>query len=103
MNINYDEIIRRANDRAEKLKLLDAQLEDAKAQAVKLCEALQYFSELSTLQSSMDQEGRELLPRDLSLSVMYVGDAADKLWRSLTLTPDNHLYLARLVELAEKT
>ena len=61
MNINYDEIITKANERKDALKALSEALKDAQSQATKLHEALNYFAELLPLLQAIDPEGRNML------------------------------------------
>lgn len=61
MNINYDEIITKANERKDALKTLSEALKDAQSQATKLHEALNYFAGLQPLLQAIDPEGRNML------------------------------------------
>lgn len=61
MNINYDEIITKANQRKDALKALSGALKDVQSQATKLHEAMNYFAELLPLLQAIDPEGRNML------------------------------------------
>jgi hypothetical protein len=61
MNINYGEIITKANERKDALKALSEALKDAQSQATKLHEALNYFAGLLSLMQAIDPEGRNML------------------------------------------
>ena len=61
MNINYDEIITKANQRKDALKALSEALKDVQSQATKLHEAMNYFAELLPLLQAIDPEGRNML------------------------------------------
>lgn len=76
MNINYDEIIHRANERAEKLKALTERLAPIQEKAEQLAAALVYFYNLREAVDDLDAEGRALLPAGLEHRVTYVGATA---------------------------
>lgn len=61
MNINYDEIITKANARKNALQALAAQIPEIEQQRIKLYEALDFFDNLQILASSIDTEGRLIL------------------------------------------
>lgn len=61
MNINYDEIITKANARKNALQALAAQIPEIEQQRIKLYEALDFFATLQLLTSNIDQEGRMIL------------------------------------------
>lgn len=84
MNINYDEIIHRANVRAEKLKALTERLAPIQEKAEQLAAALVYFHNLSGAVDDLDAEGRALLPASLEHRVTYVGATAKTVWEQLT-------------------
>lgn len=88
MKINYDEIITKANERKEQLQALTTKLQDIEAQAVKLGEALQYFSELKSARDALDAEGQKLLPPSLSSRLYHVGERASSFWRQMCLSAD---------------
>ena len=61
MNINYDEIITKANARKNALQALAAQIPEIEQQRIKLYEALDFFAALQPLTTNLDQEGRMIL------------------------------------------
>lgn len=70
MNINYDEIITKANQRKDALKALSKALKEVDMQATVLYDALSYFENLGVLMKAVDQEGRNMLG-DIALAVHY--------------------------------
>ena len=76
MNINYDEIIHKANARAEKLKALTEKLAPIQEKAEQLAAALVYFHNLREAVNDLDAEGRALLPEGIESRVAHVGAAA---------------------------
>lgn len=73
MNINYDEIIHRANARAEKLKALTEQFEPIHEKAEQLIDALLYFERLEANVRELDSEGQALLPNYVVHRLLAVG------------------------------
>lgn len=73
MNINYDEIIHRANARAEKLKALTEQFEPIHEKAEQLIDALLYFEKLEANVRELDSEGQALLPSYVVHRLLTVG------------------------------
>jgi hypothetical protein len=61
MNINYDDIITKANARKNALKALEAKFTEVPLQARLMKEALQFFASLGPLLASLDAEGCDML------------------------------------------
>lgn len=61
MNINYDEIITKANERKEKLKAFQEHSLGAEAHANAILRGLLYFSNLRYKAEALDSEGRAML------------------------------------------
>lgn len=101
MNINYDEIIHRANERAEKLKALNEKLTQAKGHATALSEALAYFDDLREARDQLDSEGLAMLG-PLGSYIHSVGSTANVTTRSLFGDSRSPQYLPKLVELIEQ-
>lgn len=78
MNINYDEIITKANERAERLKALTEQIAPVQEKAHQLIDALIYFRDLSVAVELLDSEGKALLPPGVASRAMRVGQEVNK-------------------------
>lgn len=63
MNIDYSEIITKANARKEALQALSKALEPAEHHAADLFDALDYFATLLPLAKAIDAEGKAMMPR----------------------------------------
>lgn len=61
MNINYEAIIEKAQQRSEKLQEFQKFAQDAGEQAEALVTSLRYFVKLSNTAILLDDEGREML------------------------------------------
>lgn len=61
MNINYDEIITKANERAEKLKAIQEYACFVEENANALLLSLKYFQKFGKLVAELDPEGRQII------------------------------------------
>ena len=84
MNINYDEIITKANQRKERLQELNARLEKQPEMLRKLQEVQQWATKVRDWHNALDDEGRTLLPlrvRDSlarsATTIVRIGQAID--------------------------
>ena len=73
MKINYEEIISKANDRAEALREIARRLDDVEAEADSLVGALNYFATTYTMIKALDKEGQDLLPSGVANRLVAVG------------------------------
>ena len=96
MKINFEEIIEKAQQRAEKLKEFQAFAKDAEGRADEMLEALAYFARLASYVKALDLEGKELLG-PVSQRAQHIGDWAGSQYRSLTDGPA-HLNIRTLVD-----
>lgn len=84
MNINYDEIITKANQRKERLQGLTERLKRQPEMLSKLQEVQQWATEVRDWHNVLDDEGRTLLPLRVrgslassATTVVRIGQAID--------------------------
>jgi len=95
MNINYDEIITKANERAEKLKVVQEYAKGIDDKAHELLDLMLYFANLGNKAQAVDAEGRQLLPG--SLKAYHIGNWASGEYSRLTDGP-KHMNILELVK-----
>ena len=72
ININYEEIITKANERKERLQQLILLLNDAQDRYDELVEASDWLRELSNVYNKLDEEGRQMLPKSVKNTFEYI-------------------------------
>ncbi len=97
MNINYEDIIEKAAQRAEKLKELQQYAEGAEDRAHEMLNAMLYFDHLANRVKALDAEGKELLG-PVSMRAQHIGDWARSGYRALTDQGAKHLQILDLVK-----
>lgn len=83
MNINYDEIITKANDRKLLLQSLTTQLEKTPDVLRQLTEARLWADQVHRTFASLDQEGRELLPMKIRKALLYASFTVTYIGRAI--------------------
>ena len=78
MNINYDEIINKANERAEKLKAIQNYAHFVEENANALISSLNYFRDFGKLITEVDSEGRAMLGQTF-YRVTRIGSKAESM------------------------
>lgn len=98
MNINYDEIITRANTRKDKLMEITKDLVDFQYRRTELYKALSYFATLGEKAGRLDPEGRALLGDELTSRLVSVGSVTRSFWAQCENEPTagNHYYTSLL-------
>lgn len=96
MNIDYSEIITKANARKEALQALARALEPAESQAAVLIDALDYFGTLLPLAKAIDAEGKAMMPRLLE-RVNDIAYRCESLRASLICEPSQYRSLSGLL------
>lgn len=91
MNIQFEQIIERANKRKDQLVEIAAELETLTEHIAHLEEDLAYFENLGRLVCALDQEGRQMIAL-IATYATYVGGAAGNL-RGKLFTGDKPLLL----------
>ena len=84
MNINYDEIITKANERAEKLKAIQNCAHFVEENANALISSLKYFRDFGKLVSELDPEGRVMLGQTF-YRVTRIGSLAESMLGTCTI------------------
>lgn len=79
MNIDYAAIITAADKRKSALKQLEDLVNQAGPHEEALRGALHYVTDLQAAWSQLDKEGRELLPKELSGALAYIGTTRSRL------------------------
>lgn len=72
MNINYDEIITKANERKVLLQNIAATLRDAEEMYNKVSDVVAWLSYLRDMYKRLDAEGRALLPKRERLAMDFL-------------------------------
>lgn len=97
MNINYEDIIKNASQRAENLKEIQQYAERAEDAAHELLNAMLYFANLANRVRLLDAEGKGLLG-PVSLRAQHIGDWASSNYANLTNQSAKHLQILDLVK-----
>lgn len=84
MNINYEDIITKANERAERIKDFLAFTKEADERAHDIVQGLLYFSNLGKMVTAIDAEGKSMLG-GVGVRAQCVGQYASDAHRYLTI------------------
>ena len=87
MNINFDDIITKANERKEKLKGIQEYSREIENRTDDLLFAMMYFDDLSRFVSDLDVEGRNMVPG--ATRMHYIGSWARTEYAKLVNGPEN--------------
>lgn len=79
LNIKYDEIIARADQRRSNLKRLEASLDNLPAQLHSLADIIEYVDDLRTIWTDLDKEGRDLIPQPVREQLQYIRNFSESL------------------------
>ena len=82
MNIEFDKIIEKANARKDKLIEITDLLADADYQVKNLVEAIAWVDSLRKAFVSLDQEGRDLLPRPINNTLSAIDYIRTRLYEA---------------------
>lgn len=83
MKIDYAEIIEKANVRKEQLQTLEVLLEEASSRVAEIQNIVQWVTYIGQAHSTLDQEGRNMLPEGVRSTLTKIGDIGACLNRSL--------------------
>ncbi len=100
MEINYDQIITKANERAEKLKDLQAYSADAEKHAHNMLSGMLYFANLLNRVEALDDEGRAML-KGVPIRARLIGGRCSNWYSLLTSTERNNEDTAMVLRLVE--
>jgi hypothetical protein len=101
MEINYDEIITKANARAEQLKEIQRYGADAETHAVALLSAMLYFSNLNQRICALDAEGKAMVGGLVQRASLVGGTCSNTYEYLTTLERTNNSDTRMVMKLAE--
>jgi len=82
MNINYEDIITKANTRKDALKQVEAMLADAPTMLERLEAVSKWFKELSLAYALLDSEGQLMIPEKMRMTLAFRNATAGNLGRA---------------------
>lgn len=84
MKINYEDLIRHANERIGQLQAFDAMLQAAPEHAAALLAATQYFVDLGTALKALDYESQAMLDEGVRGRVKAIAETVERSYPLLT-------------------
>ena len=84
MNINYEDIITKANNRKDRLQQLVVLLESADCMNCDLLSVSDWLRELSNVYTNLDEEGRAMLPAKVKNTLNFISQTRTFLGRVIS-------------------